>query len=70
MKIDYCTMFPESWRGIDISECCKTHDETLSTSKFYSCLRSKLSIVESLAITAGGAIGCWVKYPRQMWSRL
>ena len=72
--MDYCTAFPERWlswdKGIvNISDCCKIHDDTLSTSKFAKCLRDK-KIVGALLITMGGAIGAWVKYPLQMIRRL
>lgn len=29
--IDYCTSFPESLFGIDLSYCCKAHDLTYET---------------------------------------
>ena len=59
---DYCTWFPESWFGIYIGDCCKGHDTTCSTKKFYACLRSKIDIVGSLIVTAGGALGCIFRY--------
>ena len=65
-----CTMFPNVWLGQDLSECCKLHDETLSTSKFYKCLKAKLGWFHASYITAGGAIGAWVKYTRRMWKKV
>jgi len=69
-KIDYCTMFPETWRGEDISECCKLHDVTLSTSKFYNCLKGKIGRFHAGYITLGGAVGVWVKYTKTMMKRV
>lgn len=69
-KKDYCTAFPESWLGKDISECCKKHDATCSTRKFYRCLKSKLGWFHSSYIALGGSLGCWVKYTRKMLRRV
>ena len=68
--MDWCTGFPERWMGKDISECCKEHDETLSTHNFYRCLKSKIGWFHASYITAGGAIGAWVKYTKTMWNRI
>ena len=27
VKKDWCTMWPDRWRGVDFSLCCKEHDE-------------------------------------------
>ena len=67
---DYCTMFPEFWRSIYIGDCCEKHDNTLSTSSFYECLKRRLTTVEAVLITIGGSIGAWIKYPKDMWRRL
>ena len=74
---DWCTWFPESWFSIKkklkvyIGHCCKTHDETLSTSRFYNCLRvATIDLVSSSVISLGGFLGAWVKYPKIMWDRL
>lgn len=67
---DHCTFFPENWMGEYIGDCCKLHDDTLSTSKFYQCLKSKIGWFHASYITAGGAVGAWVKYPMRMWERL
>ena len=67
---DYCTMFPEYWRGIYIGDCCKLHDSTLSTSSFYKCLRGKVDIISASIITLGGSVGCWIKCPIQMLKRI
>lgn len=75
---DHCTWFPErwavwvkwyKWKIVDISDCCKLHDEKCSTGSFARCLREKKA-VGSLLITLGGAIGCWVQYPRRMFKRV
>lgn len=65
-----CTGFPEVWLGVNISDCCKKHDDTLSTSKFFKCLRGKIGWFHALYITAGGAIGAWVKYTKTMMKRV
>jgi len=65
-KKDYCTGFPEKWLGVDISDCCAKHDENLGTHSFYACLKSKIGWFHASYITAGGAIGAWVKYTRTM----
>ena len=70
MKNDYCTMFPETWRGVDISECCKLHDEECSTSKFFKCLKEKIGKFHSSYIALGGAVGCWFKYTKKMFKRM
>ena len=67
---DYCTMFPEYVQGIYIGDCCKIHDDTCSTMKFFRCLKSKLSefvfnIEIAFLITVGGTIGCLVKYTKK-----
>ncbi len=67
---DYCTWFPESWRGIYIGDCCKGHDDTCSTHAFYKCLRKKIGLLGSLLIALGGSVGCWVKYTSRMWRRV
>lgn len=69
-KKDYCSFFPEKIYGINISDCCKLHDEECSTSQFFKCLRKKLDFFTALLITTGGSIGCWVKYTPKMFKRL
>ena len=66
MAKDYCTLFPESWAGVDISECCKGHDETCSTRQFYLCLKDKIGKFHATYIGFGGSVGCWVKYSKKM----
>jgi len=68
--MDYCTWFPETWKGIDISECCKKHDETCSTGKFFRCLKEKIGKFHASYISLGGAIGCWLQYPKRMIKRI
>jgi len=70
-KEDYCTWFPDTIFGIYIGNACKLHDDTCSTSKFYEALVKELKPLVfnhelAFTITAGGAIGCLVKYPRKM----
>ena len=79
-KKDYCTWFPESVREIklfplriekvDISGCCKIHDNTCSTTKFYKCLRTRIDKVPSVFIAIGGGLGCWVKYTTRMFRKV
>lgn len=33
---DYCTAFPESVLGTDISQCCKAHDDAYTLGSSYS----------------------------------
>ena len=68
--IDYCSWFPEYVWGTYIGDCCKQHDGTLSTSRFYKCLRVKINIFGAVVITIGGAIGAWIKYPKEMMGRI
>ena len=63
-KKDYCTMFPENWKGVYIGDCCKVHDETCSTVKFFLCLKGKVGLFSALLISIGGALGCMVKYQK------
>lgn len=69
---DYCTFFPEKWingfslKIVNISECCKEHDETLGTHSFYKCLRAKIGWFHASYITLGGAMGAWIKYTKSM----
>lgn len=65
--MEWCTMFPDKWRGVDISDCCKLHDETCSTRKFYLCLVEKLGKIHASYIAFGGSVGCLVRYPLVMW---
>jgi len=70
MAKDYCTWFPEEYRGKDLRPCCKLHDDTCSTSKFYKCLKLKLGWFHASYITLGGSLGCWAKYTSKMFRRL
>ncbi len=74
MKKDYCTLFPETFRGIDISPCCKKHDNEVGEKgtyspltphiAFYRCLKEKgLSFGWSFAIALAGGLMSSVKYP-------
>ena len=53
-----------------IGDCCKIHDETCSTSKFYKCLKGKVGSFHASYITLGGALGCLIKYPIKMIRRI
>lgn len=75
MKKDYCTLFPDIWFKITwrfkivkvyIGDCCKDHDETCSTRKFFLCLKHKIGEFFATLIAFGGSVGCWVKYTRLM----
>lgn len=70
MKKDYCTWFPEKWRGVDISDCCQLHDETCSTAKFFRCLKVKIGRFHASYIAIGGGLGCWTKYPKMMLKKV
>ena len=67
--MDYCTGWFETYLGVEIADCCKGHDETLSTTRFYKCLQSKLGWYHAWYITLGGFVGAWAKYPMVMWKR-
>lgn len=65
-KKDYCTFFPEEWRGVSIKDCCFGHDSTCSTRLFYLCLEEKVGKFWATLIAFGGSVGCWVKYTKKM----
>lgn len=69
-KNDWCTGWWDRYLGVDISVCCKEHDNTLSTHRFFICLKSKIGIFHATYITIGGAIGAWVKYTNRMLGRV
>lgn len=72
MKKDHCTAFPETWVGVDIHLCCKLHDRTCSTVKFYLSLKrrfdkaGKKGWIHASYITFGGTVGCLFKYPSKL----
>ena len=82
MKIDTkttdgCTGIPDKVFGVDVSDCCKAHDTTqpCGSRSFFYCLQTKLQGlafggVLALLIALGGALGCWIKYPKFMWKKL
>lgn len=81
MGKDYCTLFPESWHGKDIADCCKGHDNdcgeagsmnfTAHQKRFYNCLRSKgVSVKWAVIITSGGSIGCAIKWPLFVYQKI
>jgi hypothetical protein len=59
---DWCTGFPDTWRGVYIGECCKHHDNNCGTSNFFKCLKRKLGVFHASYITLGGMLGCLIKY--------
>ena len=67
---DHCTWWPEKWRGVDISDCCKEHDQECSTHNFYKCLKVKVGRFHASYIALGGGAGCWIKYTSKMIKRL
>ena len=69
-KIDWCTGFPDTYLGKYLGDCCKEHDESLSTHRFYKCLKDKIGWFHASYITVGGAIGAWVKYTKIMLKRV
>ena len=61
-----CTGFPNTWLGVDLTECCKNHDNNLGTHSFYKCLKAKIGWFHAGYITLGGAVGAWIKYTKTM----
>ena len=57
---DYCTCWFESMYGVSIKWCCYLHDETLSTKKFYECLKGRIGAVSALAVAGAAALALWV----------
>lgn len=72
---DYCTLFPEYWFvkftsvKVYIGACCKNHDNSCSTRKFYLCLKDKIGKFHATYIGFGGSIGCWFKYTKFMLNK-
>ena len=67
---DWCTWFPDIYFGVYIGDCCHIHDDTCSSRKFFNCLRKKVGYFSAVYITAGGALGCWVKYTSKMFRKV
>lgn len=74
MKKDYCTLFPETFRGINISPCCKEHDNLVGEKGgynpvtphivFYKCLKEKgITKTWSFIIALVGGLASVVRYP-------
>ena len=61
---DWCTWFPDNWAGKYIGDCCKGHDEDCNTTDFFICLKDRIGTFHALYISAGGTVGCIVKYFR------
>lgn len=75
---DWCTWFPEyvhvfigflKTKKVYIGDCCKLHDYTCSTKRFYVCLVRKVGRTWANIITTGGALGCWVKQTKYMFKK-
>ena len=71
---DYCSSSPESIDGIDLSKCCKKHDNMVGEAgtynpftphiAFYKCLKDTgISYGYVLLYTVFGTLFSWVKYP-------
>lgn len=69
-KKDWCTGWWDKYLGVDLSPCCMEHDNTLSTHKFFKCLKSKIGTFHASYITLGGLLGAVVKYPKKMIKRV
>lgn len=80
MKKDYCTCFPDIWKGIDISSACKLHDNMCGMRgtylffdtivPFYKKLRELgVSKKSSVMITTGGTIIYAIKFPYLVWGK-
>ena len=74
MKEDYCSNFPEQFRGDNIQPCCKQHDNDCGQRgsynpyqtmvKFWKCLKENgVHAQWRLLIVTGGTLGHLVKYP-------
>lgn len=74
MKKDYFSYFPDTFKGIDISECCKHHDNEVGMRgtynpvtphiNFYKCLKGKgISFLWRCIITFGGAFFSTLEMP-------
>lgn len=63
-KKDWCTWFPEKWRGVYIGDCCKGHDSNCKTKPFFDCLKKKVGTFWAVIIAGGGAIGCLLRYQK------
>ena len=75
MKKDYCTCFPEVIAGIDISQCCKKHDNMVGMRGTYNPFTPHIEFNKCLfyykvptfwryLIVAGGTFFSWIKYPK------
>ena len=82
MAKDYCSYFPEIFKGIEIgNSCCKQHDNDVGErggfslitphTTFFKCLRRKgISLKWCIIITLGGAIMSWIKYPYFVYKKI
>ena len=71
---DYCSGSPESINGIDLSKCCKLHDNMVGEAgtynpitphiEFYKCLKNTgIGLGYVWLYTIGGAVFSLYKYP-------
>jgi len=74
MKRNYCTGFSDTFKSVDISQCCKNHDNECGMRgtynpftpniHFYKCLKQKdISFAWRSIITLGGILGFIIKMP-------
>lgn len=80
--MDYCSGFPEVWRGKEIGEtCCKKHDNDSGGRgswdfyrhmiDFYRCLEATgIGRKYAWMITIGGTIGVIIKMPWLIYLKL
>lgn len=80
--MDWCTGFPEKWRGKEIGEpCCKKHDYDSGEEgdfnfiqhqkSFYRCLRTQLLKSKwAIVIAIGGAVGVVLKMPWLLYKKV
>ena len=78
MTEDYCSYFPDfwfkwvgpfKWEMVYIGDICKNHDDTCSSTTFYTELWER-RVVGTYIIGFAGALGCWVKYTSKMFKRV
>ena len=70
--MECCTLFPEKWRGAEISAACCNHDWDVThmysvvvpaMNFWYNLSNCGIGVGWRLMIVAGGTIGHIVKYP-------
>ncbi|MCX6076010.1 MAG: hypothetical protein NTW78_03895 [Campylobacterales bacterium] len=76
----FCTCFPDKWFGVDISECCKKHDEAYETQieskevgdeKLAKCVHAKVPLHKAGFFVAGLMwVGVRVGGYKTSWNRI